>query len=258
MLDINKIKSRLNSLTNTTQKSNLMWKPTGKHLIRIVPYKFQTDTPFIELKFHYGVNSKTYLSPDSFNRPDPIVEFSNKLKRTGNKEDWQQGKKLEPKMRTYVPILVRGEEAEGVKFWGFGKQVYQELLKIISDPDFGDITDLKTGHDITVEFTEAAGPDAFPKTSILVKPKPTPAIDTTRKDLVAALENQTDILELFPELSYEELKKVADAWLKPDDDGDDAVSTASSPAKESSSPSAAQSKTNKDDLDSKFKEIFNS
>ena len=35
---------------------------------------------------------------------------------------------MEPKMRTYVPILVRGAESEGVKFWGFGKQVYTELF----------------------------------------------------------------------------------------------------------------------------------
>ena len=33
-------------------------------------------------------------------------------------------------MRTYVYVLVRGEESEGIKFWGFGKTVYQELLKL--------------------------------------------------------------------------------------------------------------------------------
>jgi hypothetical protein len=52
------------------------------------------------------------------------------------------GRKIEPKMRTYVPVIIRGKEAEGVKFWGFGKTIYAELLSIISDPDYGDITDL--------------------------------------------------------------------------------------------------------------------
>ncbi|MAP03164.1 MAG: hypothetical protein CMF85_05080 [Candidatus Marinimicrobia bacterium] len=51
------------------------------------------------------------------------------------------GRSLMPKMRTFVPVIVRGEEAEGVKFWGFGKEVYQELLGVIADPDYGDITD---------------------------------------------------------------------------------------------------------------------
>ena len=37
-------------------------------------------------------------------------------------------------MRTFAPVIVRGEESEGVKWWGFGKTVYQELLAIIADP----------------------------------------------------------------------------------------------------------------------------
>ena len=50
---------------------------------------------------------------------------------------------MEPKLRTFVPILVRGQEGEGIKFWGFGKTVYQEILGYIADPDYGDITDPK-------------------------------------------------------------------------------------------------------------------
>ncbi len=83
-LDISKLKSRLSSLTNQGNKTNLIWKPKpGKQVVRIVPYKYQPDNPFIELKFHYNINNKTYLSPDSFNRPDPIVEWSNRMKKTG-------------------------------------------------------------------------------------------------------------------------------------------------------------------------------
>ena len=57
-------------------------------------------------------------------------------------------------MRTYAPVVVRGEESQGVKFWGFGKTVYQELLSII-DPDYGDITDPISGRDVSVEFKTA-------------------------------------------------------------------------------------------------------
>ena len=48
-------------------------------------------------------------------------------------------------------MIVRGEENEGVKYWGFGKTVYQELLSII-DPDYGDISDPVSGRDVVVEF----------------------------------------------------------------------------------------------------------
>ena len=84
-IDINAIKGRLNKLQNTQKKSDSLWKPTpGKTQVRIAPYKFNKDNPFIELYFHYNINNKTYLSPQSFGRPDPIVEFADKLKRPQN------------------------------------------------------------------------------------------------------------------------------------------------------------------------------
>ena len=46
------------------------------------------------------------------------------LKGSGSKEDYQLSRKLEAKMRTFAPVVVRGEESQGVKFWGFGKTVY--------------------------------------------------------------------------------------------------------------------------------------
>jgi len=276
-LDLSKLKSRLSSLSNTNQKSNLIWKPKpGKQVVRIVPYKYVPENPFIELKFHYNINNKTYLSPDSFGRPDPIVEFSNRLKKTGSKEDWQMGRKMEPKMRTFAPVIVRGEEHEGVKFWGFGKQVYQELLSIISDPDFGDITDLTNGRDIVVEFKTAEGGASFPETSIRVKPNVSVAVDPKNTQLLDALKTQVNILDLFPELSYEELKEVMDKWLNPDaetaeaavptataatsTDDDEAPFTAppkatSTPAP--ASPTAAKAK-GKDSVEQAFDDLFNS
>lgn len=225
-LDINKIKNRLNALNQTNTKSNLLWKPTpGKQVVRIVPYKYEPSNPFIELKFHYGLNGKTFLSPDTFHRADPIVEFADKLKSTGDKEDWKAGRNMEPKMRTYVPIIVRGEEEQGVRFWGFGKSVYEELMTIIADPDYGDITDLTNGYDINVEFKTAEEVNkSFPETSIRPRPKSGPAFDSKIKNAKSLLENQTNILDLFTEPSYEELKLELEKWLAPSD-GDQASDT---------------------------------
>jgi len=269
-LDISKLKSRLSSLTNQGNKTNLIWKPKpGKQVVRIVPYKYQTDNPFIELKFHYNINNKTYLSPDSFNRPDPIVEWSNRMKKTGNKEDWILGRKFEPKMRTYAPIIVRGEENEGVRFWGFGKNVYQEILSIINDVDYGDITDLVNGRDIVVEFRTAEDSGkSFPETTIRVKPNASVAIDPSQKDILA---QQTNIMDLFPEFSYDELKEVMNAWLNPDgsipsegtvntivDDETTAPAPAPKATATNKSPTATAAKSNSDDVAAAFDNLFNS
>ena len=71
-------------------------------------------------------------------------------------------------------MVVRGEENKVLKFWGFGKTVYQELLSII-DPDYGDISDPINGRDVGVEFlTQKRSKPSFPKTNIRVKPNQTP------------------------------------------------------------------------------------
>ena len=204
-MDINAIKSRLNQLQNTTSNANSFWKPpAGKTQIRITPYVENKDNPFVELFFHYSlVPNKTVLSPLSFGRPDPVQQFADKLKSTGDKDEWIQGKRIEPKMRTFVPVIVRGEETEGVKWWGFGKTVYQELLSIIADPDYGDISDSMTGRDIVVERqTAAEAGNQYGKTTIRVKPNQTALVedmDLSKKLLTV----QPNIVELYTEPSFD-------------------------------------------------------
>ena len=241
-INLDAIRGRLNKLQNTTSKKIELWKPTpGKHQIRLVPYKFNKDNPFIELYFHYNINNKSYLSPMSFGRPDPIVEFADKLKRMGDKEDWKAAKKMEPKLRTFVPVLVRGEEGEGVRFWGFGKTVYQEILGYMADPDYGDITDPTTGRDITVEIVSAEDSGtSYPVTTIRVKPKETPLVESA-EETKKFLTNQMEITDLYQELTYSELKSVLEGWLNPSATGDDELETSVSAQTLSSTASPAES-----------------
>jgi hypothetical protein len=229
-MNINAIKQRLNSLQNTSKKTDSLWKPKpGKYIVRIVPYKFNKENPFIELLFHYNINNKTYLSPASFGRPDPIVEFAEKLKKLGDTENWKAGKKMEPKLRTFAPIVVRGQENEGVKFWGFGKTVYQEILAIIADPDYGDITDETNGRDVVIEIVEEAG-KTYPETRIRVKPNVS-VLHENSQIAAKLLDEQTNITDIYSELSYPELKTVLENWLNP---------TAGTPDDEDETPSVTQ------------------
>ena len=279
-INLDAIRNRLNGLKNANNRTSNIWKPEpGEHQIRIVPYTHNRENPFIELYFYYNLAKRSIVSPSSFGRPDPIIEAANKLKQVGDKESWLQGRQLEPKMRTYVPVLVRGQENEGVKFWGFGKQVYQELLSIISDPDFGDITDLTSGRDIVVEFkTGDESGKSFPETNIRVKPNVSLAVDPKNAQLLEALKSQVNILDLFPEFSYDELKDVMDKWLNPDttesvetstvvaEDDTELSETVSAPAaakpaavKPSVSPSATKAKAaTSDDVTQAFDDLFNS
>ena len=213
-MDLNAIKNRLSQLQTTNNRTSNLWKPQpGNQIVRIVPYKFNKDNTFIELYFHYDLGGKNYLSPISFGRPDPIEEFAQKLKSTGSKDDYRLGRKVEAKMRTYAPVVVRGEESQGVKFWGFGKTVYQELLSIIADPDYGDITDTVSGRDIAVVFKTAEETGkSFPSTSIRVKPNQTPITEDASL-LETLTENQKNITEIYQEQSYEDLTQALNDYL---------------------------------------------
>jgi len=257
-LNLDAIKAKLNQLNRSDDRRNNLWKPeAGKTRVRIVPYVHRKDNPFLELYFHYDLAKRSMLSPVSFGNADPVVEFAEKLKKTGDKEDWLMGRKIEPKMRTYVPVIVRGKEAEGVKFWGFGKTIYTELLSIVSDPDYGDITDLMNGRDIDVEFIPAEG-GGYPKTTIRVKPNTSPA--TEDKGIAEKIMNQPVITDIFPEPTYEELENALKAWMNPEDDSAD-VDTSSNTTADTSAKTEekAEAKTEEKQTDvaSAFNDLFN-
>ena len=253
-INLDAIKAKLNQLQTTGARRDNLWKPEpGKQVVRIVPYQHDRDNPFQELYFHYNLGKKNYLSPVTYGKPDPVVEFCEKLKASGNSDEWKLGKQMEPKMRTYVPVIVRGKESEGVKMWGFGKTVYQELLGFITDPDYGDITDPSGGRDIVVEFTPADGPGQYPKTSIRVKPNVT--VMTEDKNVAERIaKQQPDLSVIFKEPSYDDLKTALETYLNPEGETETATETVTKQA----TPEPAPAGVNKvDDVSAAFDELFN-
>ena len=151
-------------------------------------------------------------------------------------------------MRCYLPVLVRGAESEGVKLWGFGKTVYQELLQFIADPDYGDITDVNSGRDVVVTFHPADGAERFPKTTIMVKPNQSPA--TEDKNIAEKILNgQQDIFDIYKKVDYDTMKGALQTWL---DGGSEEESN--TPQVAQSAPAGVQKK---DDIGDAFDDLFN-
>ena len=258
-MDLDAIKTKLESLQNQSTTSNNFWKPEpGKQVVRIVPYKHNKDNPFMELFFHYSLGNKTYLSPVTFGRPDPVMEFADKLKSTGDKDEWIQGKRLEPKMRTFAPVIVRGQESEGVKFWGFGKTVYQELLSVIADPDYGDITDPVNGRDIQIERqTPAEAGNQYGKTTVRVKPNQTPITDN-KEMLETLLDSQPNLTELYTEPSYDDLKEALAGYLNPENETDTTTTSNGVAATTAPTTNTGTTKTAKtENVEDAFDQLFN-
>ena len=219
-MDLSKLKQRLSSLQNPKgQKKELsqdLWRPAvGKHQVRIVPSAYTKDNPFKELFIHYGINNKTMLSPTSYEERDPIVEFAQKLRKTS---DWQSAKKLEPKMRVFVPVIIRGEEEKGVRLWEFGKQTYMDLLKFLEDEDIGDFTDPVEGRDLIVETLSKESTGLAYNTStarISVKISP---LSSNPDNVKLWLEKQPDPMSLYKRWTYDEMKMALEAHLNPEEE----------------------------------------
>ena len=228
-MDINEIRSKLNSLQqkpkkSTEKKENKSWKPSiGKQVVRILPSKFNKGgSPFSELFFYYNIGpKKVMLSPLSFGEKDPIAEFVKQLRNENDKDSYYLAKKLDPKMRVFVPVIVRGEEDKGVRLWQFGKELYMELLSMADDDDIGDYTDINEGRDITIDTVgpEVTGTE-YNKSTVRAKTKQTP-IAATKDEIKKFLEEQPNPIEQYSKYSYDEIKSSLATYLTPEDNSNE-------------------------------------
>ena len=225
-MDLNVIKQRLNQMQKSSSNQisgggkNMFWKPSvGKQTVRVVPFKYNKENPFTEMKFYYGIGSKKVMaSPTNWGEKDPIMEFAKQLRQSNDKENWRLAKKLDAKTRIFAPVVVRGEESEGVKLWQFGKEIYEAFLQLAADEEVGDFTDFSQGRDIKLN---TVGPEStgtpYNRTTLGPSMKTSPLSESS-DEIEKFLEDQVDPKKVFKPLSYDEMKLTLQEWLTPEDD----------------------------------------
>lgn len=218
-IDLEAIRRRVEELSGNKKTSNVqMWKPgIGNHEARGLPWPIANDgMPFQERWFYYIGDSFGILTPHQFGKPDPINDFIRKLYQSGKADDRALAKTLQPKMRAYMPVIVRGEEDKGVQVWVFGKPIYQRLLSFFTDSEVGDILDPVTGFDLKVAITHTPGK--------MFKGKPSldTTVDAARKSSKLSadpalakkwLESIPDLGDMYQLLSSAEIERTLNNWL---------------------------------------------
>lgn len=234
-MNISALKAQIAAKTQKPEKkvyekidySKYFFKPQpGTYNIRVLPSKFDKENPFREIFVHYGFTKYPLFALTNWGEQDPIVEKSKEVlaeaKKTRDKDDYQLGKKLEPKARYFTPVLVRGQEDRGAVLWEIGIGTLNKLIAIADNEDYGDYTDIQDGRDLVVEFvkTEKMGKSINECQSILPRGKSSP-ITTDSKLLESLLSNQPDILEFNRKHTYEQISDILMKWLNPEDDSKD-------------------------------------
>jgi hypothetical protein len=111
--------------------------------------------------------------------------------------------------------VVRGREDEGIKVYGYGKTAYELLLGYILDPEYGDVTDITEGTDITLTYTKPTKPGAYPQTSLKMRRNTSTLLEDTEA-IPALLDGMPDFDGLFDRLSPEQVDAILDEQLAGD------------------------------------------
>ena len=258
-INLEALQKKLNQLSGTNSRKNTMWRPPEREetTVRIIAFPDNDGQPFKERYFYYNIgNNPGLLAPYQFGKPDPFQELITKLRSDESKESYELAKKLYPKMRSYAAVVVRGEEEKGVRLWSFGKMVYQDLLKIMLDSDYGDITDVNEGFDIKVSCTKQPG-RMWAETSVRPRPKAT-ALSTDGKQIKEWIKSIPDLDEMYSCKSYAELEKIINDWLENPDASEGTSRNFTNTVTQSDTTSAASSSsTTMKDLDEAFADLDN-
>jgi hypothetical protein len=247
-INLDKMRAKLAAVQNKGGDKSAFWRPNdGNQTIRVVPTA--DGDPFKEVYFHYNVAKGGILCPKrNFGDSCPVCDFASNLWREGADKNDESSKKMAKdlfvRQRFFSPVLVRGEETDGVRWWGYGKTAYESLLNLVLNPDYGDITDTDEGTDLVLNYGKPPGA-SFPQTKLQPRRRPSPLsedADTTKM----YLDSIEDIMSLFERKTTAEVDQMLREFVSGGVD-----------AEGNSAETVQYNKTSGDSVDSAFNELMN-
>lgn len=251
-LDVSKLMNRLKELNESSggqnNGMNFITIKDGRNVVRILPPSENMESFGEEVWVHYGVGKSATNKKGTMvvcprtkdeNAKCPMCEASKELKQLSKKKDDEydkQAKSFYRKKRVYYNAIDRSvdlanyelREEDDKKVWynietnekespvgilATGVGVYKDLIKIIVDPEYGDITDPEEGLDIIITKT---GSGQF-NTEYEVK--------SVRKESPVGLDNWEDFLNDLAPLTkpktYDEILTIMEGGEPPTEGGSD-------------------------------------
>lgn len=211
-IDLAKMKAKRDALENRGDSKTVFWRPEdGEQTIRILPPS--DGDPFKEFWFHYNLGKNPgFLSPKkNFGESDPLDDFIRQLYKDGSEESVKMAKNLSARQRFFSAVIVRGEEDKGPRLWGFGKMAYKELLNLVLNPDYGDITDVAEGTDLVINYGKPAGAQ-FPQTAITPRRRPS-ALSENEDEVRTWLDSIPAFDDVFDRKTAEQVQVMLDEFL---------------------------------------------
>lgn len=217
MINLEKMKKKLeSSLTNgkSDKKDDVFFKPEeGDQDVRFLPS--DDGDPFKEYYFHYGLGESFLCPKRNFQEPCAVCDYASSLWRDGTDESKKQAKALFARQRFFTNVVKRNQDGTfvGPKPYGYGKTTYEQLIQIVLDPDYGDVTDPETGRDFRLNYKKPENKGAYPKTTLTAKPKQTP-LTKVKKEIKDILDKAKPIESFLTRFSSTEVAGVLEGFME--------------------------------------------
>lgn len=134
-------------------KTNYFKPVEGPNICRILPPPSGWKVPWVKGKqaWKVGPNKKTCIP--RFDESCPLKKEIDRLSSLSDEVSKQIAQGMYPRNRVWMWIVVRGKEADGPMLWNTSPECYRDILALMADPQYNDITHPQNGLDITITYT---------------------------------------------------------------------------------------------------------
>ncbi len=179
------------------------WSPkSGDNLIRILPPSPRESSKLFyrKVSVHYGIEGiGLVFCLQNWGQKCPVCSLIEKMKKLESVDIVNLTKRISANDRYLINIVPIDGESLSIKQWLAPKTVRLELLRVMLDSDWGDITDLHAGRNLVIEKREKVGTKYI---EYGIRPKPNVSAIQIAAESIPSF---TEILESNKK-TYEELK----------------------------------------------------
>jgi len=196
--------------TNTDFLSKFVQLQEGTNAIRILPGKDDDTLFYAETKIHRvptgDGQTKNVHCRKIHGEPCPLCDMYYGLWKEPNKDE-DLARQIKPRARYYMNVVDR--DSGDVKILSIGVILFKKIIAAMLDEDFGDITDLTSGHDFKiVKIMEGQWPKYDQS-----QPRPKSSEAGSKAEVAAWMDSLHDIHALVKLEDYEEVRGAAQGLL---------------------------------------------
>jgi len=206
MVNINELRKKYNEINKSGGNNEEFLKKflimeEGTTVVRILPWRDEDSEFYSETAIH-RIDDRNYHCPKVKGDPCPLCDLSYKFWNTKTKENQDLARSIRSYKRFYLNAV---ERASGdVKILSIGVKLFSKILDCFFDEDYGNISDLKDGHDFKIIKDSQGQWPNYDKSA----PKPQKSVAGSDSEIATWMDELHDIHNFVKVASYEDLKNI--------------------------------------------------